>query len=136
MKPKNLTLAHYSVLALLLFAMTAAAPYASAQRPANIHIDWTIVLSGPPLNGMTPIGNSDYEVQNAYRRFEADCDQVNVPDGTLLDVKVNGKYVGSFRTLDQGGALVLTGKRAPNVTKGTTVSIDFHNGPAIVSGHY
>ena len=75
-------------------------------------------------------------LQNTYRRFEADCDQVNVPNGTLLDVKVNGTYVGSFRTLDQGGALVLTGKRAPNVSKGTTVSIDFHNGAPIVSGHY
>jgi hypothetical protein len=85
---------------------------------------------------MKPIGNSDYEVQNTFRRFEADCDQVNVPDGTQLDVRVNGKYVGSFRSLDQGGALVLTGSRAPNVTKGTRVSIDLHNGPVIVSGHY
>src|SRR6516162_6624864 len=136
MKTKKLTLASASVLALLLFALTAAAPFASAQRPAGVHIDWTIVLSGPPLNGMTPIGNSDYEVQNSYRRFEADCDQVNVPDGTLLDVWVNGKKVGSFASLDQGGALVLTGTRAPNVAKGTKVSISIHNGPTIVAGHY
>jgi len=101
-----------------------------------VHIDWTIVLSGRSYDGMTPIGNSDYEVQDTFRRFEADCDQVNVPDGTLLDVKVNGKYVGSFPSLDQGGALVLTGRRAPNVTKGTTVSIGIHNGPTILSGHY
>ena len=136
MKTKKLTLACPSVLALLLFALTAAAPFALAQRPPNLHIDWTIILSGPPLNGMTPTGNSDYEVQNTFRRFEADCDQVNVPDGTLLDVRVNGKYVGSFRTLDQGGALVLTGVRAPNVTRGTKVSISIHNGPTILSGHY
>lgn len=38
-------------------------------------------------------------MQNSYRRFEADCDQVNVPDGTLLDVWVNGKKVGSFASL-------------------------------------
>ncbi len=134
MKTKKLTLAGASVLTVLLFALTA--PFASAQRPAGLHIDWTIVLSGSPLNAMTPIGNSDYEVQTTFRRFEADCDQVNVPDGTLLDVRVNGKFVGSFRTLDQGGALILTGLRAPNVTKGTKVSINFHNGPAIVSGQY
>jgi hypothetical protein len=136
MKAKKLTLGSASVLALTLFALTAAVPFASAQRPASIHIDWTIILSGPPLNAMTPIGNSDYEVQNTFRRFEADCDQVNVPDGTLLDVRVNGKIVGSFRTLDQGGALILTGVRAPNVSKGTKVSINFHDGPAIASGHY
>jgi|SRR6516225_102615 hypothetical protein len=136
MKTKKLAVAHRSVPVLLLLALTAAAPLASAQRAASLHIDWTIILNGPPLDGMKPIGNSDYEVQNTFRRFEADCDQVNVPDGTQLDVRVNGKYVGSFRSLDQGGALVLTGSRAPNVTKGTRVSIDLHNGPVIVSGHY
>lgn len=136
MNPKKLTLANPLTVALLLVVLSAASPFAFAQRPAGIHIDWTIVLSGPAYNGMTPIGNSDYEVQNTYKRFEADCDQVNVPDGTLLDVWVNGKKVGSFASLDQGGALVLTGTRAPNVTKGTKVSISIHNGPMIVSGHY
>ena len=136
MNPKRLRLANPLTLALLLVVLSAASPLAFAQRPAGIHIDWTIVLSGPAYDGMAPIGNSDYEVLNTYRRFEADCDQVNVPDGTLLDVHVNGKHVGSFRSLDQGGALVLTGKRAPNVTKGTKVSISVHNGPTIVSRHY
>ena len=136
METKKLPLVSASVLVLLLFGLTAAAPLASAQRPAGVYINWTIILRGPALNGLTPIGNSDYEVENTFRRFEADCDQVNVPDGTLLDVRVNGKVVGSFRTLDQGGALILTGSRAPNVTKGTRVSINFHNGSAIVSGHY
>jgi len=112
MDPKKLTLAKPSVIGLLLFVLAAAAPFAFAQRPSGVHIDWTIVLSGRSYDGMTPIGNSDYEVQDTFRRFEADCDQVNVPDGTLLDVKVNGKYVGSFPSLDQGGALVLTGRRA------------------------
>ena len=136
MNSKKLTLAKPSVIALLLFVLGAASPFAFAQRPAGVHIDWTIVLRGPSYDGMTPIGNSDYEVQNNFRRFEADCDQVNVPDGTLLDVKVNGKFVGSFSSLDQGGALVLTGTRAPNVTKGTRVSISIHNGPTILLGHY
>lgn len=136
MNPKKLTFVTSSAIALLLVVFAAASPYALAQRPAGLHIDWTIVLRGSSYNGMAPIGNSDYELQNTYRRFEADCDQVNVPNGTLLDVWVNGKHVGSFATLDQGGALVLTGTRAPNVTKGTKVSISIHNGPTIVSGHY
>lgn len=135
MKSRKLTLVGASIFALVLLAVTASAPFAAA-RPASLHIDWTIILKGSPINGMSPTGNSDYEVQNTFRRFEADCDQVNVPDGTQLDVMVNGKYVGSFRTLDQGGALVLTGSRAPQVTKGTRVSINFHNGPAILSGGY
>ncbi len=136
MTSRKLSVVSASMFALVLLAVATSAPFASAARPANLHIDWTIILKGSPINGQMPTGNSDYEVQNTFRRFEADCDQVNVPDGTQLDVMVNGRYVGSFRTLDQGGALVLTGSRAPQVSKGTKVSINFHNGPAILSGSY
>ena len=66
MNPKKLTLAKPSVLACLLFVLAVAAPFAFAQRPAGVHIDWTIVLSGRSYDGMTPIGNSDYEVQDTF----------------------------------------------------------------------
>ena len=73
MKPKKLSLATPSTILLLLFVLAAASPFAFAQRPASLHLDWTIVL---------------------------------------------------------------TGRRAPNVTRGTRVSISIHNGPTILSGHY
>ena len=47
MEPKKLTLATPYSIALLLFVLTAASPFALAQRSAGVHIDWTIVLSGP-----------------------------------------------------------------------------------------
>ena len=68
MEPRKLTLATSYSIALLLFVLTVGSAFAFAQRPAGVHIDWTIVLNGPFYNGMTPIGNSDYEVQNAFRR--------------------------------------------------------------------
>ena len=92
MKPKKRSLATPSTIAVLLFVLAAASPFALAQRPASLHIDWTIVLTGPVYNGMTPIGNSDYEVQNTFRRFEADCDQVNGVRG------VHAHFVGLTST--------------------------------------
>jgi hypothetical protein len=75
-------------------------------------------------------------VEHGATRFSADCDNVNVNDGTLLDVLVNGKVVGSFSIQGGGGALLLTGKRAPKVSKGIAVSINFHHGSKILSGKF
>ena len=118
--------------ALLLAIQTPA----FAQRAANLIINWTIVLRGPAFNGATPVGNSDYEMEGSYRKFSAECDRVNLANGTELDVRVKGKVVGHIFLQDSGGALLLTGSRAPYVVRGTTVSINHHNGPAIVYGHF
>jgi hypothetical protein len=109
---------------------------ALAQRAANLVINWTIVLRGPALNGATPVGNSDYEVEGSYRKFSAECDNVSLANGTELDVRVKGIVVGHIFLQDSGGALLLTGSRAPYVVRGTTVSINHHNGPAIVYGRF
>lgn len=118
--------------ALLLVSQTPA----FAQRAANLVINWTIVLRGPAFNGATPVGNSDYEVEGTYRKFSTECDRVNLANGTELDVRVKGIVVGHIFLQDGGGALLLTGSRAPYIAPGTTVSINHHNGPAIVYGHF
>ncbi len=118
--------------ALLLISQTPA----FAQRAANLVINWTIVLRGPAFNGATPVGNSDYEVEGTYRKFSAECDNVNLANGTELDVRVKGIVVGHIFLQDSGGALLLTGSRAPYIVRGTTLSINHHNGPAIVYGHF
>jgi hypothetical protein len=55
-----------------------------------------------------------------YRKFSAECDRVNLANGTELDVRVKGIVVGHLFLQDGGGALMLTGSRAPNVARGTT----------------
>lgn len=129
------TLAVAFTVALVMSALFAVTPAQAAARPAALTINWTILLSGPSFNGENPTGNSDYEVENGAVKFSADCDNVNLADGTMLNVLVNGKTVGSFALQGGGGALLLTGKRAPAVHRGTKVSIN-HNGAKIVSGHF
>jgi len=137
MKRPRMILASASAAVLMMALLLAATPItAHAQRAANIVINWTIVLRGPAFNGATPVGNSDYEVEGSYRKFSAECDRVNLANGTALDVRVKGIVVGHIFLQDGGGALLLTGSRAPYVARGTTVSINHHNGAAIVYGHF
>ncbi len=133
---RRIALPTISILTLAAALLVIASAATADVRSAGLTINWTIVLKGPALNGVVPTGNSDYEVENGARKFSADCDNVNVADGTTLDVLVNGKTVGSFTTQDGGGALLLTGSRAPYVSKGTKVSINFHHGSVILSGKF
>lgn len=71
-------------------------------------------------------------MQNNYRRFEADSTRSTFPTAPYLTFGLTERKC-SFASLDQGDALVLTGTRAPNVTKGTRVPISVHNGPTILS---
>jgi signal transduction histidine kinase len=70
MNPMKLTLAKPSVIALLLSVLAAAAPFAFAQRPAGVHID--------------------YEVQNTFRRFE-----ISITNGGGGEVAVNISDTGT-----------------------------------------
>ena len=119
------SLAVRATLALLtLVASLAVIPTAAAQDDGPlVLIRLRAILHGPPLNGEKPKGKSEFEMQNNQKKFSAEADNVNGADGTILVVKVNGHKVGTIKVRLQGGALLLTGKRAPNVTKGTRVGI-------------
>ena len=136
MKRPRMLIASACAALLMTALLVAIQTPAFAQRAANLVINWTIVLRGPALNGATPVGNSDYEMEGSYRKFSAECDRVNLVNGTELDVRVKGNIVGHIFLQDRGGALLLTGSRAPYIVRGTTVSINHHNGPAIVYGHF
>lgn len=136
MKCPRMLIASASSAVLMTALLLATQTPALAQRAANLVINWTIVLRGPAFNGATPVGNSDYEVEGTYRKFSAECDNVNLANGTELDVRVKGIVVGHIFLQDSGGALLLTGSRAPYIVRGTAVSINHHNGPAIVYGHF
>src|SRR5262249_34207786 len=83
------------------------------------------VLHGPIFNGEKPSGKAQFESENNKIKFSTEVDNVAVDDGTILVVKVNGHKVGTIKVQLQGGALLLTGKWAPHVTKGTRVGVFF-----------
>lgn len=139
MKQTFLSSAARATLALLaLVAPLAMSPQAAAQdADAAITIRMRTTLTGPAINGLVPKGKAEFQLDNTTRRFSAEADNVNLPDGTVFAVRVNGVRVGAITLKLQGGALLLTGVRAPNVTKGTRVVIRFPNGgPIVLSGTF
>jgi len=125
-----LTLTLFAVLPLLLSAQDAPG--------GRLNIQWNINLSGPLFNGVQPVGAAEYEVEGSRRRFSAEADNVNLPDGTSLNVYVSGKLVGSFTLTDGGGALLLdtlAHQKVPFITKGTTVAI-YYGSTKILSGKF
>jgi hypothetical protein len=131
------SLAVRATLALLaLVASLAVTPIAAAQDEGPlVLVRLRAVLHGPILNGEKPSGKAEFEQENSRRKFSAEVDNVNVADGTILVVKVNGHKVGTIKVQLQGGALLLTGKRSPNVTKGTRVGV-FLGTQRILTGRF
>jgi hypothetical protein len=129
-----LTLTVFAALPQLMQAQEAA-----IQAPAGrLNITWNINLSGPSFNGAVPVGAAEYEVEGTRRRFSAEADNVNLPDGSNLGVYVAGKLVGKFALNGGGGALLLdtfAHQKVPTVTKGTTVTI-YYGRTKIVSGKF
>ena len=131
----SLTLTLFATVPQLLNAQETGAISAPAGR---LNITWNINLAGPAFNGVIPVGAAEYEVEGTRRRFSAEADNVNLPDGTSLNVYVNGKLAGSFTLTDSGGVLLLdtfAHQKVPIVNKGTTVAI-YYGHTKIVSGKF
>ena len=123
-----------TVALLALVASLAITPVTAAQDDGPlVLIRLRAILHGPPINGEKPKGKAEFELENSHRKFSTEVDNVNVNDGTILVVKVSGHRVGTIKVQAQGGALLLTRKRAPSVTKGTRVSV-FLGTQRILSG--
>ena len=90
-------------------------------------------LTGATINGVLPNGFAQYELHSSRTEFEVRVRQVNLPNGTVLTVSLNGATVGQIN-LDGGeGRLRLRSDRGDNVpvvTAGMTVTLK--NGAATV----
>jgi hypothetical protein len=112
---------------------------AVTQAPVGrLNITWNINLSGPAFLGAVPVGAAEYEVEGRRRRFSAEADNLNLPNGSRLAVYVAGKLVGTFTLTDGGGVLLLdtfAHQKVPTVLRGTTVAI-YYGHTKIVSGKF
>ena len=94
-----LTLTVFVALPQLMCAQEAV-----TQAPVGrLNITWNINLSGPAFLGAVPVGAAEYEVEGRRRRFSAEADNLNLPNGSRLAVYVAGKLVGTFTLTDGGG---------------------------------
>ena len=65
-------------------------------------------LSGAMLNGLVPRGEAELETfTDGSRKFEIEVRNVNLPDGTVLNVLVDGTRVGTLTLAAHAGELEL-----------------------------
>ena len=93
-------------------------------------------LTGATVNGVLPNGFAEYEVENSRRRLEVRVRQVNLPNGTSLNVLVDNVSVGQLVLDRNEGRLRLrtdNGQTVPVVVSGSTIQVS-NGGTRIVSG--
>jgi hypothetical protein len=63
-----------------------------------LKLEW--VLSGPAIGGAVPSGKAVLDQPSLPGRFRCEVKEVNLPNGSVLSVSVNG-YIAGTITLDQ-----------------------------------
>lgn len=95
---------------------------------SEIKIDLRTVLTGPVFNGEQPKGKAEFQMEDGFKRFIVEVEDIDLPNGTVLAVMVNGVRAGSITLVNHGGALLrssFAGQAVPNITAGSTVAVNF-----------
>ncbi len=97
-------------------------------------------LTGATINGILPRGYAEYEVEGTNdREFEVYVDRISLPNGTPLNIVVDGVSVGTLFLEDEGeGELELEtedGHAVPVISDGSTVEVR-NGGTVILSGTF
>jgi hypothetical protein len=98
-------------------------------------------LSGAAVNGVTPKGEAEFEIEGANREFKVRIENVNLPAGTVLDVLVDGAKVGTITvapSLQRSESKLKTedGQVVPAVNSRTRVVVADASGMTIVAGSF
>lgn len=125
----------FSVLAtLLLMALLL-------HMPKSVLADGTkleAVLTGAAINHVTPQGRAEFESKDSNRReFRLDVQNVNLADGTMLNVSVNTTSLGTLTLQGGSGELGFKtddGDTVPTMQSGDVISVTDSTGATILSG--
>lgn len=127
------------VLVLCLFTVSLVAVSAnggSADVVTRIEAD----LAGAAINGLVPRGEAEAKTfVDGSRKFEVDVTNINLPDGTILNVSVDGARVGTLRLIGMLGELDLetaNGQTVPPINSRTRVVVSDQAGNTIVAGSF
>src|SRR5215472_10260399 len=95
-------------------------------------------LSGPAISGVTPKGEAEFQVlADSSRKLEVEVEDVNLTDGTTLNVLIDGSQVGTLTLMGHRGELELKardGQTVPPVVGGAQVMVTDQAGQTILSG--
>jgi hypothetical protein len=98
-------------------------------------------LSGAAINGQTPRGEAEYEIEpSGNREFKARVENVNLPVGTVLNVLIDNVKVGvitlSGASRDELKLKTEDGQTVPQVNSRTRVVVANQAGATIVAGSF
>lgn len=98
-------------------------------------------LTGAATGSLVPSGSADFRAKGGASRLNVQVEDVALPVGTQLTVKVNGMTAGtitlSASPVTPGGELELNtkdGQVVPSAKKGDVVTVFQGDGSAVVSG--
>ena len=125
-------------LAISMMAISIVATHASGGSDTTTQIE--AHLAGATLNGLIPNGQAEYKVfVDGNRKFETEVRNVNLPNGTVLNVLVDGIRVGGLTIGVLTGEFereTEDGETVPQVNSRTRVTVTDQAGNTIVAGSF
>gem|GEM_PF-1379270 len=120
---------------------TATPTPGATPTPTPVMNEFEAKLSGAPVNGVTPKGEAEFEIEGTNREFKVRIENVNLPAGTVLDVLVDGAKVGTITVAAglQRSELVLKtedGQSVPVINSRTRVVVADASGVTVVAGSF
>ena len=109
--------------------------------PTPVMNEFEAKLSGAAVNGVTPKGEAEFEIEGANREFKVRIENVNLPAGAALDVLVDGAKVGTITvapSLQRSELKLKTedGQTVPVINSRTRVVVADASGVTIVAGSF
>jgi hypothetical protein len=125
-------------LAVCVFALSLIVVSASGGGDVMSKIEAN--LAGAAINGLLPRGEAEAKTfVDGNRKFEIHVTNVNLPDGTLLNVAVDGAQVGTLRLIGLTGEFEVEtrdGQPVPQINSRTRVIVSNAAGNTIVAGSF
>ena len=123
-----------SLLLVLLTSVFATSTTANAAADIRLRAG----LAGASINNMTPKGRAEYR-ERATRQLTVQVENVNLADGTVLNVSAANTQVGQITLTLRRGELQLNtgdGDSFPAISPGTSIVVTDQSGSTIVAGTF
>jgi hypothetical protein len=107
--------------------------------PAVAEAEIEIKLAGASVNGVTPEGDANLERESEGTHLRVRVDRLNLADGTVLNVLVDGVRIGTITLDRQRGEIRLRtdrGQPVPPVVNGTTITVTNQANATLLSGTF
>ena len=120
-------------------ASTSAARADHGGRNGDAKTSVRAKLTGAAINGLKPEGHADFRSEGTRLKFEVEAERLNLADGAIVSVQVNGKLVGMIKLVNKQGELELDSKNGaavPAIQKGDVVTVIAPTGETLLTGTF